>query len=123
MFCLRKRGQRVVTFLFSFSINGRCFDIGNTVAGALASYCQPGNPSRVRNRRTQPGMAPSCGSHRSRCSFASNPKQAIHYSGKSSRTTHGTKAAVNACRYFAGLLVGALRGKLKAESFREGALI
>jgi len=49
--------------------------------------------------------------------FASNPKQAIHYSAESSRTTHGTKAAVNACRYFAGLLVGALSGKLKAESF------
>ena len=34
---------------------------------------------------------------------------------ESSRTTHGTKAAVDACRYFAGLLVGALRGKPKAE--------
>jgi ADP-ribosyl-[dinitrogen reductase] hydrolase len=47
--------------------------------------------------------------------FASNPRQAIDYSGESSRTTHGTKAAVDACRYFAGLLVGALRGKPKPE--------
>jgi len=47
--------------------------------------------------------------------FASDPKQAIHYASESSRTTHGTKAAVDACRYFAGLLIGALRGKPKAE--------
>src|SRR5260370_9303841 len=47
--------------------------------------------------------------------FGSNPKQAIDYAGESSRTTHGAKAAVDACRYFAGLLVGALRGKPKEE--------
>src|SRR5580700_3330812 len=34
---------------------------------------------------------------------------------ESSRTTHGTKAAVDACRYFAGLLVGAVRRKPKSE--------
>jgi ADP-ribosylglycohydrolase len=47
--------------------------------------------------------------------FASNAKRAIHYAGESSRTTHGTKTAVDACRYFAGLLVGALKGKAKPE--------
>jgi ADP-ribosyl-[dinitrogen reductase] hydrolase len=47
--------------------------------------------------------------------FASDPKQAIHYAGESSRTTHGTKAAVDACRYFAGLIVGAVHGKPKEE--------
>ncbi len=31
----------------------------------------------------------------------------------SSRTTHGALTAVDACRYFAGLLVGALRGESK----------
>jgi ADP-ribosyl-[dinitrogen reductase] hydrolase len=47
--------------------------------------------------------------------FASDPKQAIDYASESSRTTHATKAAVDACRYFAGLTVGALRGKPKSE--------
>jgi ADP-ribosyl-[dinitrogen reductase] hydrolase len=47
--------------------------------------------------------------------FASNAKEAIHYASESSRTTHATKAAVDACRYFAGLLVGAVRGKPKSE--------
>src|ERR1700738_386476 len=35
--------------------------------------------------------------------------------GESSRTTHGTKAAVDACRYFAGLIIGALHGRRKSE--------
>jgi ADP-ribosylglycohydrolase len=47
--------------------------------------------------------------------FAREPKQAVYYSRESSRTTHGTKAAVDACRYFAGLIVGALQGKPKSE--------
>ena len=47
--------------------------------------------------------------------FCSNPEQAIHYAGESSRTTHGARTAVDACRYFAGLIVGAIRGQNKSE--------
>jgi ADP-ribosyl-[dinitrogen reductase] hydrolase len=47
--------------------------------------------------------------------FAPDPKQAIHYASESSRTTHGTKSAVDACRYFAGLIIGALQGRSKEE--------
>jgi ADP-ribosyl-[dinitrogen reductase] hydrolase len=31
------------------------------------------------------------------------------------RTTHGTKAAIDACRYFAGLIIGGLQGRPKEE--------
>jgi len=34
----------------------------------------------------------------------------VERSGESSRTTHGAQTAVDACRYFAGLIVGALNG-------------
>jgi ADP-ribosyl-[dinitrogen reductase] hydrolase len=47
--------------------------------------------------------------------FCSNPEQAIHYAGESSRTTHGARTAVDACRYFAGLIVGAVRNRTKTE--------
>jgi ADP-ribosyl-[dinitrogen reductase] hydrolase len=40
---------------------------------------------------------------------------AIHNAGESSRTTHGATSAVDACRYFAGLLLGALGGRSKQE--------
>jgi ADP-ribosylglycohydrolase len=97
------------------SSTGRCFDIGNTVRSALETYRRTGNrfsgsesPDRAGNGSLM-RLAPVP------LFFASNPKQAIHYAGESSRTTHGTKAAVDACRYFAGLIVGALQGKPRAE--------
>ena len=36
-------------------------------------------------------------------------------SGESSRTTHGARECVDACRYFGGLIVGALKGAPKDE--------
>src|ERR1700730_14536071 len=42
-------------------------------------------------------------------------RAANSYAGESSRTTHGTKAAVDACPYFAGLIAGASHGRRKSE--------
>jgi ADP-ribosylglycohydrolase len=47
--------------------------------------------------------------------FASNPREAIEKAALSSRTTHGAREAVDACRYFAALLLGALQGRPKSE--------
>jgi ADP-ribosylglycohydrolase len=42
--------------------------------------------------------------------FAAHPEEAVRLAGESSRTTHGAAEAVDACRCFGGLLVGALTG-------------
>ena len=42
--------------------------------------------------------------------FAGDAAEAISRSADTSRTTHAAEEAVDACRYFGGLLVGALRG-------------
>jgi ADP-ribosylglycohydrolase len=42
------------------------------------------------------------------------PEEAIDLAAESSRTTHGAPEAMDACRYYAGLLVGALGGESKA---------
>jgi ADP-ribosyl-[dinitrogen reductase] hydrolase len=100
------------------SSTGRCFDIGNTVRRALENYLRTGNPF---SGPTSPHTAGNGSLMRLApipLFFVSNPKQAIHYACESSRTTHGAKAAVDACRYFAGLIVGALRGKPKSELLR-----
>lgn len=47
--------------------------------------------------------------------FAHNPKAAIEKSADSSRTTHGARTAVDACRYMAALLVGAVHGASREE--------
>lgn len=47
--------------------------------------------------------------------FAQRLTEAIERSGESSRTTHGAQTAVDACRYFGGLIVGAIMGVSKEE--------
>jgi ADP-ribosylglycohydrolase len=47
--------------------------------------------------------------------YAAVPQEAIRLAGESSRTTHGAVEAVEACRFFAGLLVGALSGADKNQ--------
>jgi ADP-ribosylglycohydrolase len=45
--------------------------------------------------------------------FVHNAHLAIDLSGESSRTTHGSRICVDACRYYGGLIVGALHGESK----------
>lgn len=51
--------------------------------------------------------------------YSNDPVKAIFYAGESSRTTHGTQEAVDACRYFAGLIISALQGLSKEELLSE----
>jgi len=97
------------------SSTDRCFDIGNTVRNALETYRRTGNPYSGSESPETAGNGSLMRLAPVPLFFASNAKEAIHYASESSRTTHATKAAVDACRYFAGLLVGALRGKPKSE--------
>ena len=45
--------------------------------------------------------------------FANDPTEAIRLAGEMSRTTHAAPEPVDACRYYAGLVLGALRGERK----------
>ena len=51
--------------------------------------------------------------------YAADPDEAIRRSGESSRTTHANPAAVDACHYLGGLIVGALNGTPKDELLSE----
>jgi ADP-ribosyl-[dinitrogen reductase] hydrolase len=97
------------------SINGRCFDIGNTVRAALTRFERNHEPY---GGLTDPDSAGNGSLMRLApvpLRYAKDPLTAIERSGASSRTTHGAQAAVDACRYFGGLLVGALSGASKEE--------
>ena len=96
------------------SCTGRCFDIGNTVLTALYRYEKTGvsDPWAAGNGSLM-RLAPVP------LYFAPDPEEAIRLSGESSRTTHGTEACVDACRYFGGLVVGAVRGASKEELLSE----
>jgi ADP-ribosyl-[dinitrogen reductase] hydrolase len=97
------------------SSNGRCFDIGNTVRSALAVYGRTGNPFSGSESPDTAGNGSLMRLAPVPLFVALAPQQAIQYAGESSRTTHGAKAAIDACRYFAGLIIGALQGRPKSE--------
>ena len=47
--------------------------------------------------------------------YAADPARGIELSGESSRTTHAHPLAVDACRFYGGLILGALAGVPKEE--------
>jgi ADP-ribosyl-[dinitrogen reductase] hydrolase len=100
------------------SSNGQCFDIGITVRLALNKFegsgctnpypATTGSMSRAGN-----------GSLMRLCpvvlAYSADPEQAINKAADSSRTTHGSELCIDACRYYAALILGALNGVGKDE--------
>ncbi|MBN2549012.1 MAG: ADP-ribosylglycohydrolase family protein [Anaerolineales bacterium] len=97
------------------SSTGRCFDIGSTTRQALAQYERSGEPFSGSTDAYSAGNGSLMRLAPAPMFYAQKPEEAIFYSGESSRTTHGAPQAVDACRYYGGLLVGALNGVPKEE--------
>ncbi len=96
------------------SSNGRCFDIGNTVVAALRKFEK--DPSNPFCGSTDPYTAGNGSIMRLApvpLAFFNDPVNAVEKSAESSRTTHGATVAVDACRYMAAIIVGALNGESK----------
>lgn len=102
------------------SSNGRCFDIGNTVGEALSRFVETGDPFSGPSDEFSAGNGSLMRLAPVPMRFAGNADEAISRSAESSRTTHGAREAVDACRYFAGLLVGALNGEDKEVLLSPG---
>lgn len=107
------------------SSNGRCFDIGNTVSGALQQFARTGNPFAGSRDPHTAGNGSLMRLAPIPMFFSSNPEEAMRMSEESSKTTHGAETCLDACRYFAGLIVGALQGhskeQLLSDSFTPAA--
>jgi ADP-ribosyl-[dinitrogen reductase] hydrolase len=97
------------------SSRGRCFDIGNTVAAALRRFEQTGEPYCGSTDPNSAGNGSIMRLAPVPLFYAHDPRAAIARAADSARTTHGAREAVDACRYLAGLIVGAVRGVPKAE--------
>jgi ADP-ribosyl-[dinitrogen reductase] hydrolase len=97
------------------SCTGECFDIGNATCTALSRFLHTGD---ALSGSTDPYSAGNGSIMRLApvpMFFAADPVRAIKLAAASSRTTHGAVTAVDACRYFSGLIVGALAGVGKEE--------
>jgi ADP-ribosyl-[dinitrogen reductase] hydrolase len=98
-----------------YSHNGRCFDIGITVRGALARFRKTGNAVAGS---TDPHSAGNGSLMRLapvpvRFTFALEKLEDI--ARRQSRTTHGAEEAVEACAAYAGLIAEAIRGWSRQE--------
>jgi ADP-ribosyl-[dinitrogen reductase] hydrolase len=94
------------------SVKGYCFDIGGTTSAALRRFVETGKPYA--------GVASGGGNGSLMrlvpvvLAYARDEEAAIDYAGKSSMVTHGAPEAVDACRFYARLIVRALNGADKA---------
>ena len=110
------------------SPTGECFDIGNATRAALERFERTGGPY---SGSTDPKSAGNGSIMRlapvalfyvriDYQSPAPYPEvSVIERSGGSSRTTHGARTAVDACRYLGALIAGAVNGASKEEILSE----
>ncbi|WP_448383785.1 ADP-ribosylglycohydrolase family protein [Desulfosoma sp.] len=101
-----------------WSATGSCFDIGNTVLGALLRFRQSGEPF---SGSTNPNTAGNgCIMRLAPVPLYYYPQweKAVFYAGESAKTTHGALECVEACRLLADLLVRALNGEKKENLLR-----
>jgi ADP-ribosylglycohydrolase len=97
------------------SRNGRAFDIGGTVRAALEKFAKTGEPYSGLLQPSTAGNGSLMRLAPVPLFYVQRPLEAIERSGESSRTTHGAATAIDACRYFGGLIVASIRGTSKEE--------
>jgi ADP-ribosyl-[dinitrogen reductase] hydrolase len=97
------------------SSTGRMFDIGITVRTALNKFALTKEPYPGSLHAQSAGNGSLMRLAPVPLFYVERPLEGIERSGESSRTTHGVQAAVDACCYFGGLLIGALLGVPKEE--------
>ncbi len=92
------------------SVTGLCFDIGFTTRAALSEFERSGNPRAGSENPNTAGngslmrLAPAAIRHHA------NRTRAIDVARRQSVTTHAARTVVDACTFFAGLLVDAING-------------
>jgi ADP-ribosyl-[dinitrogen reductase] hydrolase len=95
------------------SSNGRCFDIGITTADALHRYLRTHEPFPGPDAAHTAGSGSLMRLAPVPMFYCRQPAIAIKMCADSSRTTHASTQAVDACRYYGLLLVAALQGQPK----------
>ena len=97
------------------SSSGRCFDIGNTVAAALGRFQQGGEPFAGSRDPYSAGNGCIMRLAPIPMFYCPDFEWVERYAAESSRTTHGAKECLDACRLFGRIICRALQGKPKDE--------
>ena len=94
----------------AYTRRGVCFDIGGATRQALERFFADGNPYAGSEHPRSAGNGSLMRLAPVPLFFAGDFHQAVHHAGESSKTTHRAAEAIDACRYFGGLIQGALHG-------------
>jgi ADP-ribosylglycohydrolase len=103
-----------------YSVNGRCFDIGNTIRAALDRFQGTGEPQTSAN----PSERASGNGSVMRLApvpiyyadlFPGDVAELARLAAESSRPTHASPQCLSACRYFAVVLAGLMHGLDREE--------
>ncbi|MEI2688922.1 MAG: ADP-ribosylglycohydrolase family protein [Anaerolineae bacterium] len=97
------------------SSNGRCFDIGATVANALARYQRTGNPMAGSTDPYSAGNGSIMRLAPTPLYYFADPEAMEQYAAESSRTTHAAVECLDACRLFGRMIYRALQGASKED--------
>lgn len=95
------------------SSTGACFDIGNTVAHALARFEATGEPCSGSTDPFSAGNGSLMRLAPVALYYYPDVAAMVEFAGKSSITTHGARESVEACQLFASVLHSALCGMTK----------
>ncbi|HUE86256.1 MAG TPA: ADP-ribosylglycohydrolase family protein [Vicinamibacterales bacterium] len=98
-----------------WSSTGTCFDIGATVSDALRRFEDTREPFAGSTDPYSAGNGSLMRLAPVLLRYSRHPARAVHLAAESSRTTHGAIEAVDACRYFGALILGALSGEDKSS--------
>jgi len=95
------------------SSNGRCFDIGITTSDALHRFERTHEPYPGPDAPHTAGSGSLMRLAPVPMFYALHPRLALEKCADSSRTTHASQQAVDACRYYGMEVLGALLGQPK----------
>lgn len=103
-----------------FSVTGRCFDIGSTVLGSLNRFRRSGDPFAGDPHPMSAGNGSLMRLAPIAVRYVADA-QLAHYARESSRTTHATATALDACAVMAQLMAVAIRGGGRHEVLAQVA--
>lgn len=97
------------------SSQGWCFDIGTTTRRALLAFQETRQPFSGLSQDSASGNGSIMRLAPVALAFAGQPTHALDFAAESSKTTHANNRCIEACRYLAALIVGALQERSKEE--------
>ena len=101
------------------SSRGVCFGLGCTCAEAISRYHSTGDPFAGSDAPDTAGNGCLMRLAPVPMYYYPHVDRAVHFSGESSRTTHGARECVDACRLFGAMLFAALDGAGRDEILFE----